>query len=232
MSSNNHLVLKRLYEDIVVGAFSFGTKLGEEQLVARYGVKRHVLREAFGQLEELGLVEHVPNRGVFVREPSPSEVRELFEIRELLAKSMTLPVSPEIIDALREVQVRHSAAARAAQYREVLHLNTEFHRIQYAACGNETLTSAIEGYAVRTHLISAMKFGDASTMEIVIGQHEEIIDAMSGEDRDRLALAIRSHFDLARIDQYEQQYRIRHGEDSQSANANRPRHRIGVAAVS
>jgi DNA-binding GntR family transcriptional regulator len=236
MSSNNHLVLKRLYEDIVVGAFSFGTKLGEEQLVARYGVKRHVLREAFGQLEELGLVEHVPNRGVFVREPSPSEVRELFEIRELLeihaAKSMTLPVSPEFINALREVQARHSAAARAAQYREVLHLNTEFHRIQYAACGNETLMSAIEGYAVRTHLISAMKFGDATTMEIVIGQHEEIIDAMSGDDRDRLALAIRSHFDLARIDQYEQQYLIRHGEDSQSAKANRPRHRIGVAAVS
>lgn len=235
MPTKNRSVLTRLHEDIVVGAFSFGSKLGEEQLVERYGAKRHVLREAFGQLEEFGFVEHVPNRGAFVREPHPSEVRELFEIRELLeihaAHRMSLPAKPEIIDALREVQARHSAAVRAAQYRDVLHLNTEFHRTQYSACGNETLAGAIEDYAVRTHLIAAMKFGDVTTMERVIAQHEEIIEAMASNNHDRLARAIRGHFDMARVDQYQHQYAIRHGEDAGTSEVARPHRRTGTAAL-
>lgn len=235
MPSNYQSVLTRLYEDIVVGAFHFGAKLGEERLVERYGAKRHVLRDAFGQLEEFGLVEHVPNRGVFVREPHPAEVRELFEIRELLeihaAQRMTLPAKPKTLDAMRAVQERHSAAVRAAQYRDVLHLNTEFHRIQYSACGNETLAGAIEGYAVRTHLIATMKFGDPSTMEQVIAQHEEIIDTMAGANHECLEKVIRAHFDIARVDQYQRQYFIRHGEDTGAADTARPRRRIGAAAV-
>lgn len=237
MPGNNQSVLKQLYEDVVVGAFAFGAKLGEEQLVERYGVKRHVLREAFGQLEEFGLVQHVPNRGVFVREPHPTEVRELFEIRELLeihaAQRMALPAEPETLSALRDVHARHSAAARDAQYRDVLHLNTEFHHIQYSACGNSTLANAIEDFAVRTHQITAMKFGDSQTMERVIAQHKEIIAAMAGDSHDRLEKAIRAHFDMARIDQYQQQYEIRHGVDSVAADkwAGPPRRPVGVAAA-
>ena len=205
MSSNNHTLVTQIYEDIVIGAFAFGAKLGEAQLVERYNAKRHVLREAFGQLEELGFVEHVPNRGVFVREPHPSEFAELFEIRELLethaAQRTSLPASQETIDALRNVQERHSAAARAAQFRTVLHLNTQFHRIQYSACGNETLANSIESYALRTHLVAANKFGSASTMEVVIAQHLDIIDAMAGNDHERLKTAIRTHFDMERVEQ-------------------------------
>ena len=72
-----------------------------------------------------------------------------------------------------------------------------------------------------------MKFGDSSTMEKVISQHEEIIDAMSGDDHNRLALAIRAHFDMARVKQYEQRYVIRHGELPAGAEPDRPRRRIG-----
>ncbi len=208
-------VLTRLYEDIVVGKFSFGTKLGEEQIAERYKTKRHVLREAFGQLEEFGFVERVPNRGVYVREPHPREVAEIFDIRELLevhaARIMSLPVPKIVTDRMREIQGQHTAAARASEYRDLLHLNTEFHRVQYSACGNATLVSAIEVYATRTHLITAMKFGRSDLMEDVIAQHTAIIRAMEESNHEVLVDAIRSHFDMARIEQYRQQYMIRHG---------------------
>lgn len=235
MLSSTPSVLTRLYEDIVIGAFAFGAKLGEEQLVSRYKAKRHVLREAFGQLEEFGLVEHVPNRGVFVREPHPSEVQELFEIRELLeihaAQRTELPVAPTVLEAMRKVQDRHGAAARASQFREVLHLNTEFHGIQYTACGNDLLANAIAGYALRTHLIAANKFGDASTMERVIAQHEEIIAAMADNSQTRLENAIRAHFDMDRVAQYKQQYFIKHGDSTEAAETARPRLKIGALSV-
>jgi DNA-binding GntR family transcriptional regulator len=216
MSAKSQSVLSRLYEDVVVGTFSFGTKLGEEQLVERYKTKRHILREAFVQLEEFGFVERVPNRGVFVREPHPDEVRELFELRELLeiqaASIMELPAPQAITDKMRDIQVRHSAATHSAQYREVVHVNNEFHHVQYSVCGNKTLRAAIQDYATRTHLITAMKFGEARVMDEVIAQHEAIIAAMCGSDHNALADAIRSHFDMARIEQYRQQYNLRHGD--------------------
>ena len=235
MPLNNQSLVTRIYEDIVIGAFSFGAKLGEEQLVERYNAKRHVLREAFGQLEELGFVEHVPNRGVFVREPHPQEFTELFEIRELLeihaAKITALPVPQETLHALRSVQERHSAAARAAQFRKVLHLNSEFHRIQYSASGNQALASAIETYAHKTHLVAANKFGSALSMEAVIEQHLEIIEAMAGDDHERLKTAIRAHFDMDRVEQYRRQYFIRHGEEPRTVDAAGPNSKVGAVAI-
>lgn len=208
----------RLYDDIVVGAFSFGAKLGEEQLVERYDTKRHILRDTFSQLEELGLVKRIPNRGVFVREPHPDEVRELFEIRELLelqaAKRMTLPAPRDVIKEMRAVQELHGTAVREGRFREVLQHNAAFHDIQYSACGNAVLAAAIADYAARTHIITSMKFATPALMEDVVDQHMTIIKAMAGNSIDALVDAIRSHFDLARIQQYSHQYAIRYGEDA------------------
>ncbi len=229
MTSNSQTVLAQLYEDIVVGTFSFGAKLGEEQLVERYGTKRHTLRQAFSHLEELSFIERIPNRGVFVREPHPAEVADLFEVRQLLEthaiKLMVLPAPVVVLEKMTEIQKRHSAATRSAQYREVLHLNTEFHRVQYAHCNNAVLAAAIEDYAMRTHPITAMKFGNPDLMENVIYQHEKIIEAMAGTDRDALTEQIRAHFDLARIDRYREQFDLRHGADSGGAQI-RPRRRL------
>ena len=206
-----------LYEDIAVGVYPFGQKLGEERIAKIYSAKRHTLREAFIQLEEIGFVERIPNRGVYVREPSPREVREIYEIRALLelhASSNTqLPAPTAITQELRRIQTRHTGAIRSGDFRSVLHQNIEFHRVQYSACPNTTLVAAIVDYATRTHPITAMKFVDADRMERVIEQHGSIISALEGTDRDALVAAVRAHFDLQSVDRYEQQYRIRHVPD-------------------
>lgn len=219
----------RLYDDIVVGAFSFGAKLGEEQLVERYDTKRHILRDTFTQLEDLKLVTRIPNRGVFVREPHPDEVRELFDIRELLelqaARLTKLPAPPNVIEKMRQTQDLHSEAHRAGRFRDVLRHNSTFHEIQYAACGNSMLAAAIADYAARTHIITSMKFASPALMENVVHQHLLIIDAMEGDSIEALMEAIRSHFDLARVEQYKQHYAIRHGEDA-PREIEKPRARV------
>ena len=206
-----------LYEDIAIGVHPFGQKLVEERIAEFYSAKRHTLREAFIQLEEIGFVERIPNRGVHVREPSPREVRETYEIRALLelhASSNTrLPAPSAITEALRSIQARHTEAIRGGEFRSVLHENTEFHRVQYSACPNATLVAAIVEYATRTHPITAMKFVDSERMERVIEQHNKIICALKGTSREVLVSVVREHFDLQSVDRYEQQYRIRHNSE-------------------
>ena len=215
-----------LYEDIAVGVHPFGQKLGEERIAKIYSAKRHTLREAFIQLEEIGFVERIPNRGVYVREPSPREVREIYEIRALLelhASSNTqLPAPRTITQDLRQIQRRHTDAIRSGDFRSVLHENIEFHRVQYSACANATLVAAIVEYATRTHPITAMKFVDTDRMERVIEQHGQIIAALEGARREVLVAAVRAHFDLQSVDRYEQQYRIRHSPERLSRVRNSP----------
>ena len=204
-----------LYEEIILGSFAFGNKLIEEPLAERFGVKRHVLRDAFVQLEEMGLVERIPNRGVFVREPNPKEVRDTYEVRSVLeshaAASTVLPATAGITATMRAIQDRHTAAIAAGDYRNVLHLNTEFHRVQFSACDNAPLVAAIEDFATRTHLITAMKFGDPALMDRVIEHHIAIIEAMEGRDNDKLIEMVRRHFDVRQVDEYERRYAVRYG---------------------
>lgn len=206
-----------IYEDIVLGILPVGTKLIEEHLAERFHTKRHTIREVFGHLEDIGFAVRIPNRGVFVRELIPTEAREVYDVRAILeshAASITLlPVESSIINRLSEIQDRHSKAIDDSDYRSVLHLNTEFHRVQFSACGNTTLASAIDDYAMRVHIITAMKYGDTGTMKKVAGHHRKIINAMASSDTALLVETVRHHFDLRRVDEYERRYRIRYGED-------------------
>lgn len=218
-------VARELYEDIAIGVFGFGCKLAEERLAERYGTKRHIVRDAFVHLELIGYVERIPNRGVFVNEPSPSAVRETYEVRTVLerhaARSTSLPVPAAISGQLERIQEKHTRATRDGNYRAVLQLNAEFHRVQFSACKNATLATTIKEFATSTHQITAMKFGHADDMEEVIKQHHAIIEAMKGNDIEVLVSAIMTHYNLSRVDEYAAHFRARHGVDDFPDPSNR-----------
>ena len=61
-------IAEDIESDIETGRFSAGTQLPTEAaLAARFGVNRHTLRRAIGELTKKGLVEATPGRGTFVR---------------------------------------------------------------------------------------------------------------------------------------------------------------------
>ena len=61
-----------------------GEKITEASLNARYGVSRNTLREAIAYLISSGILVKIANRGVFVREITREDVREIFSLRALL----------------------------------------------------------------------------------------------------------------------------------------------------
>ncbi len=82
---------------ILDGGLLPGTRLDETRLGAQFEVSRNTLREAFRVLAHEHLVEHLPNRGVFVRRLSVREARDVYETRRLLE-----------CGALREAAVRRA----------------------------------------------------------------------------------------------------------------------------
>ena len=77
-------IVEDLRARIVNSDLTSGAKLREEELAASYGVSRARLREAFLLLEDRGLIERAPNRGVTVAGLSLKKATELFELRSVL----------------------------------------------------------------------------------------------------------------------------------------------------
>lgn len=61
-----------------------GSKLREVELTNEFGVSRARIREAFGILEERGLIERIPNRGAVVTRLEVEQIYELYQVREVL----------------------------------------------------------------------------------------------------------------------------------------------------
>ena len=70
-----------LEEEIVLGWLQPRERLVEEELSRRFATKRHLVREAIFELERMGLVERVPNKGAVVRSLDPLEVRQVYDVR-------------------------------------------------------------------------------------------------------------------------------------------------------
>ncbi|MGW3892405.1 GntR family transcriptional regulator [Micromonospora chokoriensis] len=80
------LAVTRLTREILSGRSDPGERLVKEQLTRRLGISRAPLREALRLLAQRGLVEHVPRRGVRVATLSERDVRELYELRDVLER--------------------------------------------------------------------------------------------------------------------------------------------------
>src|SRR5689334_19675204 len=70
--------------EIATGELPPGARLLELELASRFGVPRSRIRAAFVALEQLGLIERIPNHGATVTRLNATQVLELYDIREVL----------------------------------------------------------------------------------------------------------------------------------------------------
>ena len=98
------IIAEELEQLILTSGFSDGERLDEIKLAERFGVSRTPLREAFQKLATSGLVNQVPRRGVFVRQPGPVELLQMFEVMAELeaacGRFAALRISVEALEEL------------------------------------------------------------------------------------------------------------------------------------
>ncbi|MBN8410635.1 GntR family transcriptional regulator [Halomonas denitrificans] len=184
-------------EDIVLGRLHPKERLVEEDLIERFDCKRHVVRQALFQLEDIGLVERIRNRGAFVKAYTPEEVEHLYAMREILelagVDALPLPAPSSWLDELSELHQRYSAAVDAQDLRRVFHLNIAFHRALFAATGNPYLADTINEFAQKAHGIRFIAIADSDSLSRARHEHQAMIDAIRHQDRDALRELCRQH---------------------------------------
>lgn len=186
-----------LEEEIVLGVLHPRERLVEDELMARFGYKRHVVRQALAHMEKQGLVQRKKNSGAQVRALTPKEVTEIYALREILetssARLITLPVPRARLAPLVAIQRMHDAAVRAGDPREVFRANLAFHAALHALSGNDTLIEAIAEYARRTYPVRLSTLVAPEFLEQARQDHVAIIEALRVGDQERLLALCASH---------------------------------------
>lgn len=179
-------IARALEEDIIFGRLAPGTRLTEDNLLARFAVTRHFARQALVQLEAMGIVVRERNRGATVRSLTPKQVQEIYAVRELLQRQaalwIPLPAPDSLIAELNAIHQEHGEHIEAGFLRGVHEANDRFHLTLFGACNNAHLVQAIELYMRLSLPVRANSMGDAETLHISHAHHRMMIDMLKGTD--------------------------------------------------
>lgn len=177
-------------QEIIFGRLRPRERLIEDDLSTRYGASRHLVRSAFSELQQMGLVTRRPNKGAIVRDFAPEEVDEIYEMRALLqaeaASRIPLPVNPALIVQLESILTAYEAEVDAHNLKRVCELNNQFHHTMFAACDNRCLTGLIERIWTETLGIRCYAIGDPALLARARNEHRRMVDALKIGDRELL----------------------------------------------
>ena len=184
-------IVRALEEDIIFGRLAPGARLTEDSLLARFPVTRHFVRQALVQLEQMGVIIRERNKGAMVRSLTPDEVRQIYDVRELVQRQaalmIPLPAQQRLIDDLLAIHEEHGAHIESGYLRGVHETNDRFHLTLFGASGNKYLVQTIELYMRYSLPVRANSMSDRASLDISHSQHKLMIDMLAGRDNWLLA---------------------------------------------
>jgi DNA-binding GntR family transcriptional regulator len=197
-------VIKRIEEDIIFGRFAPGSRLVEDTLMTRYRASRHSVRQGLFQLERNGIVLREKNIGATVRSYSSDQVRQIYEIREMLTRQavlmIPLPASDTLIGELTALQEHYCSYADRGDLRGIHDANDAFHLALFSACGNPYLVESLQNYMNLTLPMRAKNLADREGLQISRRQHDLMIELLKGRDSWTLAQLCVEHMQYSKSD--------------------------------
>jgi DNA-binding GntR family transcriptional regulator len=176
-----------------------GAALAEKTLTAQLGIGRTPIREALQRLAAEGLVQHLPNRGMFVTEISATGVQHIYEFRAHIdGYAARLAASRATDRDIRELRTTHLALVKATELDDIdayVDYDRYFYAILARAAQNVYLAEVIPRI-FNLHLrlwffISARRGG----WHDIARAHEEmskaVSEAIARRDADEAELAIK-----------------------------------------
>ncbi|MBM1690226.1 GntR family transcriptional regulator [Sulfitobacter geojensis] len=190
-------IAQTLEQLVFSGTYRDGERLDELKLAEQFKVSRTPIREALHVLVASGMAEQIPRRGVFVRQPGPVELMEMFEtMAELEAACGRLAatrITEDMLAQLVEANVNCHQAVENLDHDLYYDENERFHQIIYRGSANGYLEKQALQLQNRLRAYRRMQLRFRGRLDQSMAEHLEIVSALQNEDADRAANALRSH---------------------------------------
>lgn len=185
-----HAILKAIRE----GMYQPGEPLREIEVSQRLGVSRTPVREALSRLQDKGLVEPAPGRGLAVARLSTQQIFELYSLRadleKLVVRNVVKYATPIEIDNLERLNELFGSAKDVQSATEA---NSLLHAALREASRNRYLHMAIDDLQDTVALIAVTVFSAPGRIEAAYKEHAAIIAAIRDRDADRAEQLMGDH---------------------------------------
>ena len=177
------------------GELRSGDRVREEELAERLNLSRTPIREALRRLEADGIVEHRPRSGAIIRQLSHTEVVELYEMRVVLERTAAMLAAQHGAEAEfdRLNELNEAIATERSNANRAAAINQQFHQGLYQAGRNRFLLEAARSLNNSLLLLGPTTLQDEERVELVVDQHQQIVDALKARNADAAGAAAEVH---------------------------------------
>ena len=189
--------LKQAITRIDIYADDAELRLEERRLSEQLKISRTPVREALARLEQEGLVEIVPRRGVYIVRKTKAEILEMVTVwaalESMSARLITQNASDTEIASLREIFTSVDQGEVGAHIDEYSDKNIQFHQkiLELSHC--ELIPNMAENLFIHMRSIRARTIGEEDRANRSIIDHLDIIEALERRDTDLAERLVREH---------------------------------------
>ena len=178
-------------------------RLDERRLSEQLNISRTPVREALARLEQEGLVEIVPRRGVYIVRKSKAEILEMITVwaalESMASRLITQHATDEEIASLRDLFSTFDGDAIRANIDEYSEHNIKFHQAILDLSHCSLLRELADNLFIHMRSIRARTIGDTDRADRSIIDHMHIIEALEVRDTELAERLAREHtLNLAR----------------------------------
>ena len=186
-----------LRDRILNESYKCGDKLNELTLAKELKISRTPIREALKQLELEGLVESIPNKGVYVKGFSPRDIDDMFEIRlslEGLAVSFAIDRMDEVhLAKIKEVFELLEFYTTKSDFDKVNDFNILFHESIYQATQSTYFEQILKDIHYYVSVTSRHSIARPERLESSLVEHRAILEAIIDGDKEEATERIQRH---------------------------------------
>ncbi len=180
------LLLERLERLVLEGDLKAGDRLKEKTLAAQWNVSRGPIREACRVLQEAGLVDILPNRGVVVRKVHLQDVLHEFDIRSALwrlaGREAAGNLSHRQMDELESLVEQMDQVIGVDDIDAYIALNTRFHDAIVMSTGNRPLIALQRRMFLQARLFRRQSLATESGLADRNEDHRHMLEAFRKGD--------------------------------------------------
>jgi DNA-binding GntR family transcriptional regulator len=204
------LIADHLRELIIQGIFRPGQQINESVLAGQLSTSRGPVREALQRLTQEGLLVSLRNRGVFVKELTIDDIREIYAVREaveLSSAKMLLAAGPERINltsqSLKQSLTDMEKQITLSDWQAIARLDMQFHTSFVEGTGNSRLIRIYDTLAAESRMCILSWWANCNLQasyprpNALVQEHQNILDLLQAGDSEGLQRAISHHLHRA-----------------------------------
>ncbi len=190
-------IAETLEQLVFSGEYRNGERLDEHKLAEYFRVSRTPIREALQVLVSSGMAEQIPRRGVFVRQPGPVELMEMFEtMAELEAacgRFAATRISEAGLQQLFDANQNCQQAIEEQDHDRYYAENEVFHHAIYKGSANSYLEKQALQLQNRLKPYRKIQLRFRGRLAQSMAEHESIVAALQDGDAEKASDALRRH---------------------------------------